>query len=99
MPFGIFGHVRQVVGRMAGSPDRRALFWLVVALVVVIVSNMGGQLWLNDWQGQFYDALERRDWPGFVTESLNFLKIAGTLLTLVVAQTWLTEMIKIRLRS
>ena len=99
MPFGVLGHIRQVIGRMGGSPDRRALFWLVVGLVVVIVSNMGGQLWLNEWQGQFYDALERRDWPSFVQESLDFLKIAGTLLVLVVAQTWFTEMIKIRLRS
>lgn len=99
MPFGVIGHIRQVVGRMSGSPDRRALFWLVTSLVVVIVSNIGGQLWLNEWQGQFYDALERRDWPGFVHEALNFLKIAGTLLVLVVSQTWLTEMIKIRLRA
>ena len=99
LPLGIFGHVRQTIRRMAGSPDRRTLFWLVISLVVVIVSNMGGQLWLNEWQGQFYDALERRDWPSFVGEIFNFLKIAGTLLTLVVAQTWLTEMIKIRLRA
>ena len=99
MPFGLLGHVRQTIARMAGSPDRRVLFWLVLALIVVIVSNIGGQLWLNDWQGQFYDALERRDWPSFVSESLNFLKIAGTLLVLVVGQTWLTEMIKIRLRA
>lgn len=99
LPLGTFAHIRQVIGRMRGSPDRRVLFWLVIGLVTVIVSNIGGQLWLNDWQGKFYDALERRDWPGFVTESINFLKIAGTLLTLVVAQTWLTEMIKIRLRS
>jgi putative ATP-binding cassette transporter len=84
---------------MAGSPDRRALFWLIAGLVIVIVSNIGGQLWLNDWQGLFYDALERRDWPSFVSEALNFLKIAGTLLVLVVAQTWTTEMIKIRLRA
>ncbi len=98
-PLGTFGHVRSIIGRMRGSPDRRAVFWLVAALVTAIVSNIGGQLWLNDWQGLFYDALERRDWPGFVAQSLNFLKIAGTLLVLVVAQTWLTEMIKIRLRS
>ena len=99
LPFGVLGHLRRIISRMAGSPDRRALFWLVAGLVVVIVSNIGGQLWLNDWQGHFYDALERRDWPGFVAEALNFLKIAGTLLVLVVAQTWLTEMIKIRLRA
>lgn len=98
-PFRTFAHIRGILGRMRGSPDRRAVFWLVASLVTVIVSNIGGQLWLNDWQGLFYDALERRDWPGFVTQSLNFLKIAGTLLVLVVAQTWLTEMIKIRLRA
>lgn len=98
-PAGTFGTVRQVVDRMHGSPDRRALFWLMALLVTVIVSNIGGQLWLNEWQGQFYDALERRDWPGFIAESLHFLQIAGTLLVLVVAQTWSTEMIKIRLRS
>jgi len=99
LPLGLFGHIRQFVGRMGGSPDRRTLVWLVIGLVIVIVSNMGSQLWLNEWQGHFYDALERRDWPSFVAESLNFLKIAGTLLVLVVGQTWLTEMIKIRLRS
>lgn len=98
-PRGTFGHIRRVIERMRGSADRRALFWLVVALVAIIVANMLGQLWLNDWQGLFYDALERRDWPGFITQGLNFLKIAGTLLILIVAQTWTTEMIKIRLRA
>ncbi len=96
---GAVQHVRQVVGRMGGSPDEKALAWLVGGLVGIIVSNMLGQIWLNQWQGTFYDALERRDWPGFVHETLRFLLIAGTLLVLVVGQTWFTEMIKIRLRS
>ncbi|NLH81515.1 MAG: ABC transporter ATP-binding protein/permease [Phyllobacteriaceae bacterium] len=96
---GTFAQVRQVVARMRGAPERRALAWLVLGLVATIVSNNMAQIWLNDWQGLFYDALERRDWPGFVSEALHFLRIAGTLLVLVVLQTWGAEMIKVQLRS
>lgn len=96
---GTFAQVRQVLARMRGAPERRALAWLVLGLVATIFSNNLAQIWLNDWQGLFYDALERRDWPGFVSEALHFLRIAGTLLVLVVLQTWGTEMIKVQLRS
>ncbi len=98
-PAATLDHVRDVVARMRGTPELRPLVMLVVMLVATIVSNNMAQIWLNDWQGLFYDALERRDWPGFVHEALRFLLIAGTLLVLVVSQTWSTEMIKIQLRS
>ncbi len=96
---GTVAQVRQVVARMRGAPERRALAWLVTGLIATIVSNNVAQIWLNEWQGLFYDALERRDWPGFVSEALHFLRIAGTLLVLVVMQTWGAEMIKVQLRS
>lgn len=96
---GVFAHVRQIIGRMHGAPERRALVYLVTTLVAIIVSNILAQIWLNNWQGLFYDALERRDWPSFTHEALRFLAIAGTLLVLVVGQTWVTEMIKIQLRA
>ncbi|MCE1236484.1 MAG: ABC transporter ATP-binding protein/permease [Hyphomicrobiales bacterium] len=96
---GTFAQACQVVARMRGAPERRALAWLVLGLVATIFSNNMAQIWLNDWQGLFYDALERRDWPSFVSEALHFLRIAGTLLVLVVLQTWGTEMIKVQLRS
>ncbi len=96
---GTFAQVRQILARMRGAPERKALAWLVLGLVSTIIANNAAQIWLNDWQGLFYDALERRDWPGFVSEALHFLRIAGTLLVLVVFQTWGTEMIKVQLRS
>ena len=96
---GTFAHVRRIATRMRGAPERRALIYLAVTLVALIVSNNLAQIWLNNWQGLFYDALERRDWPSFVHEALRFLTIAGTLLVLVVGQTWVTEMIKIQLRA
>lgn len=96
---GTFTHVRGVFERMRGAPERRLLVFLVAMLVTMIVCNNLAQIWLNEWNGQFYDALERRDWPGFVHQALRFLLIAGTLLTLVVGQTWANEMIKVQLRS
>ena len=99
IPRGTFANVRRVAKRMRGAPERRALVYLATTLVAVVVSNIFAQIWLNDWNGLFYDALERRDWPGFMHQASRFLLIAGTLLALVVAQTWTTEMIKIHLRS
>ncbi len=96
---GTFVQVAQVIRRMRGAPERKALAWLVLGVVATIVSNNLMQIKLNDWQGLFYDALERRDWPGFVSEALHFLQIAGTLLVLVVFQTWGVEMIKVQIRS
>mgnify|MGYP003340175987 CR=1 FL=1 len=96
---GTFAHLRGVVTRMRGAPERRMLAFLGATLIAVIVSNIFAQIWLNDWNGLFYDALERRDWPGFVHQAARFLLIAGTLLALVVAQTWTTDRKSTRLNS
>jgi len=96
---GPLAHVRRIFARMRGAPERRALLYLMTTLVAVIISNILAQIWLNNWNGLFYDALERRDWPSFTHEALRFLAIAGTLLVLVVGQTWVNEMIKIQLRA
>jgi putative ATP-binding cassette transporter len=53
---------------------------------------------LNDWQGAFFDALQQRDVPAFVSQIIVFLVVVTFLLVLVVAQTWLVEVMKIELR-
>lgn len=77
--------------------DRRALT-VMGGLAGVVIVNTFLQTRLNDWQGLFYDALERRDAASFVNELLHFLALAGMLLVLVVSQTWLVERLKIALR-
>src|SRR5919112_6610001 len=72
---------------------------LVLAIVIVLVANMFGQVRLNEWNGAFFDAVERRNSTAFLLQLQVFLVIVAVLLTLVVAQTWLQERLKIRLRQ
>lgn len=72
---------------------------LSAAIVVVLVANMFGQVRLNEWNGAFFDAVEKRDSPAFFNQLLVFVVIIAVLLALVVAQTWLQERLKISLRK
>ena len=65
----------------------------------MIGANAAGQIRLNVWQGDFYDAIEQKHLPAFTHQLLVFLVIAGGLLVLVVAQTWLREMTNVKLRE
>ncbi len=72
---------------------------LGIAIVVILIGNMVGQIRLNQWNGAFFDAVENRDTSAFFHQLLVFLVIVAVLLGLVVAQTWLQERLKIRLRE
>ncbi|TIL71803.1 MAG: ABC transporter ATP-binding protein/permease, partial [Mesorhizobium sp.] len=54
---------------------------------------------LNRWNQPFYDALARRDLPGFLHQLMVFAAIAGGLLVLNVGQTWLNQTIRLKLRE
>jgi len=79
--------------------DKRAFALLAAGVVLVIVVTTVLQIRLNAWNQPFYDALAQRDGPAFVQQLLVFAMIAGPLLALNVTQSWLHEMIKLRLRS
>ena len=81
------------------SHYRFRLALLAIALVAVVLSNTFGQIKLNAWHGTFYDALEKRSLSALLDQVILFLIITGGLLALVVAQNWLQEIIKIRLRE
>jgi putative ATP-binding cassette transporter len=81
------------------SPVGRTLVWLVVAIVGVVVLTAYGQIRLNSWNRPFYDAISRRDFRDFMFQLLVFALIAGGLLILNVAQKWLVETLKMRLRE
>lgn len=72
---------------------------LAGGIFIALVANMAGQIRLNQWHGTFFDALEQRNLPAFGGQLLIFLAIVGVLLGLVVGQTWLQEMLKVRLRE
>jgi putative ATP-binding cassette transporter len=81
------------------APQRWTLIVLPIGSVVVITAIAIGQVRLNDWQGALYDALQQHDFAEFLHQLGVFLIIVSALLALVVAQTWLTEVGKVRLRG
>jgi putative ATP-binding cassette transporter len=96
------GAAREVLAMLKAiwtSAYCRRLWLLTAGIALVIGANMVGQVRLNDWRGDFFDALERTDVNAFGQQLLVFLVIVAVLLALVVGQTWLREMLKVRLRQ
>ena len=81
------------------SPQRNKILLLGVALVAVVGATAFGQVKLNAWNQPFYDALAHKQLRGFLNQLTVFGVIAGGLLVLNVAQAWLTQMTKLRLRE
>jgi vitamin B12/bleomycin/antimicrobial peptide transport system ATP-binding/permease protein len=81
------------------SPVRNALFLLSAAVFAVIAATAYGQIQLNSWNQPFYDALSHRNVAQFEHQLGVFGVIAGILLVLNVAQRWLGETLKWRLRQ
>jgi len=81
------------------SRERATLLWLGAGLFAVIGATAYGQIELNAWNRPFYDALARKDLPAFGSQLLVFVYIAGALLVLNVAQIWLNQLTKLKLRE
>src|SRR5215470_952122 len=96
-------HLVPQVGAMLrafwGAPVRDALLLLAAAIVLVVVATAYGQIRLNRWNQPFYDALAHRDFHEFLMQLGVFGVIVGALLILNVAQRWLAEMLKLKLRE
>ncbi|MER8404971.1 ABC transporter ATP-binding protein/permease [Mesorhizobium sp. M0185] len=84
---------------LTSSPLRKQLLWAAIGIVAVIVASSIGQVLLNRWNQPFYDALARRDMPAFLHQLLVFAGIAGGLVVLNVGQTWLDQMLRLKLRE
>jgi putative ATP-binding cassette transporter len=81
------------------SDARNGLLLMSAGLFIDIVITTYGQIRLNRWNQPFYDALSHREFEQFLMQLGVFVVIAGSLLVLNVAQRWLTEMLKLKLRE
>ena len=81
------------------SSARKSIMALGAAATAVIVLTAYGQVRLNRWNQPFYDALSRRNMHEFGLQLIVFAVIAGALLLLNVAQRWIQEMLKLKLRE
>jgi putative ATP-binding cassette transporter len=91
----LFVLFREMLRNRRGWPMVR----LAILILLVLICNMFGQVRLNEWNGAFFDAVQRRNSTEFLHQIGVFLLIISALLVLVVAQTWLQERLKIRLRE
>lgn len=96
---GFAPQLKTILEALYVSRERATLLWLGVGLLGVIGATAYGQIRLNAWNQPFYDALSRKDLPALGSQLLVFAGIAGSLLILNVAQTWLNQMTKVKLRE
>lgn len=81
------------------SQHRNRILLIGLGIVVVVGLTAFGQVRLNAWNQPFYDALARRNFPGFLDQLVVYAVIAGGLLALNVAQAWLNQAMKVKLRE
>ncbi|WP_245257431.1 ABC transporter ATP-binding protein/permease [Methylocapsa acidiphila] len=99
-PVEELAHQIRIMGKaFMASANRNALVALGVALCVVVGATAYGQIKLNAWNGPFYDSLSHKNFASFLYQLVVFAGIAGGLLILNVAQTWLNQTTKMKLRE
>src|SRR3984893_4756250 len=92
-------HLGMMVKNFLYFAPRNKLFLLGIAVCAVVALTAFGQIELNAWNKPFYDALSLKDFWEFLYQLVVFGVIAGALLALNVAQAWLRELSKLKLRE
>lgn len=95
---GLGGQLGDMLALLRAGRCGGRLLLLVAALVVVIAATAWYQILLNAWNKPFYDALTRKDLPGFLDQLRVFAELAVVLLALNVGQLWLDQTLKLTLR-
>lgn len=96
---GLMRQMGMMVRALLASSVGKTLIWLVAGVFVIVVATAYGQIRLNRWNKPFFDALSRRDFREFLLQLGVFFLIAGIVLILNVAQRWLVEILKLKLRE
>jgi putative ATP-binding cassette transporter len=80
------------------SEDRLAGRALLAAVIAIELSLVGIDVLLNQWNNRFYNALQEKDWDGFVREIGIFSLLAACYIALAVYQLYLNQWLQIRWR-
>jgi vitamin B12/bleomycin/antimicrobial peptide transport system ATP-binding/permease protein len=96
---GLVPQLRMILRALGNSPVGRALLVLAGAIFLIVLATAYAQIRLNRWNKPFFDALSRRDVRDFLFQLGVFFLIVSALLVLNVAQRWLVETLKVKLRE
>jgi len=80
------------------SEDKWAGRILLAAVIVIELSIVGINVLLNSWNNSFYNALQDKDWNGFVYQLGFFCALATAFILLAVYQLYLNQWLQIRWR-
>jgi len=82
------------------GPEKRAALSLLALIIVLRLFNVWLDVKYNTWNNDFYDALQKKDWPAFVHQLLFvFSWIAVLTIVTTVYQYYVMQWLQIRWRS
>jgi vitamin B12/bleomycin/antimicrobial peptide transport system ATP-binding/permease protein len=81
------------------SEDKWAGRGLLAAVIAIELGLVGTSVLFNQWRNRFYNALQEKDWDGFVREMIVFCVLATILVALQVYSLYLNQWLQIRWRN
>jgi vitamin B12/bleomycin/antimicrobial peptide transport system ATP-binding/permease protein len=81
------------------SEDKWAGRGLLAAVIAIELALVGTDVLVNQWRNRFYNALQAKDWDGFVRENIIFCVLAAISVGLSVYQLYLNQWLQIRWRN
>ncbi len=81
------------------SEDKWAGCGLLAAVITIQLALVANSVLFNQWRNRFYNALQEKDWDGFVREMIVFCVLAAILVALQVYQVYLSQWLQIRWRN
>ena len=81
------------------SEDKWAGRGLLAAVIAIELVLVGMDVLINLWRNRFYNALQAKDWDGFVREVIVFCVLAGATVVLSIYQLYLNQWLQIRWRN
>lgn len=81
------------------SEDRKAALGLLGFVVALNLAVVAINVWLNNWNRVFYNALEAKDFPAFKTALAQFCAIAAAFIVVAVVKQFYTMRLEMRWRT
>ncbi|MGC2083506.1 MAG: ABC transporter ATP-binding protein/permease [Bradyrhizobium sp.] len=81
------------------SEDKTAGRVLLAVIIALQLASVGNDVLVNQWRLRFYNALQEKDWNGFVREMIVFCVLAAVSVVIGVYQLYLTQWLQIRWRN
>lgn len=91
--------VRRIATPYFRSEDKWAGLALLAAVIAIELATVAITVLLNSWNNRFYNALQERDWDGFVREIVYFTVIVTIFIVIAVYQLYLNQWLQIRWRK